>query len=294
MIHRTLMATTWAIALALVALPVVALVNGWIGTERWPLRTLRVTDGLERVDTARLREVVAPHAAAGFFAVKLDRAQAEVARLPWVEHAEVRKLWPDVLEVRIVEHRPFARWGEDRLLSEQGRLFPVEGIEVPGGLPLLHGPDARVADVVELYNQSRELFASGGFTVERLVLDRRDSWSLALDSGIEVTIGSQEARLRLQRFARVLPQLLAGSELPLQRADLRYTNGFALEWGQVPGPGTGDPGPGASAAAGVAAAPLALASTPHRTTSPLFRVPGPGSRVPPTAIPPLSPASSNT
>ena len=270
MIHRALMVTTWALAVALVALPVVALVNGWIGAERWPLRTLRVTDGLERVDTARLREVVAPHAAAGFFAVRLDRAQAEVARLPWVERAEVRKLWPDVLEVRIVEHRPFARWGQDRLLSEQGRLFPVEGIEVPAGLPLLHGPDARAPDVVALYNQSREMFAAGGFAIERLVLDRRDSWSLTLHGDIEVTIGSQEARLRLQRFARVLPQLLARSELPLVRADLRYTNGFALEWAQ--------PAAGVSAATAAAAPRLALAGTAHVATPPLFRIPGPASR----------------
>ncbi|HLT45145.1 MAG TPA: cell division protein FtsQ/DivIB [Luteimonas sp.] len=285
MIHRALLVTTWALAIALVVLPVVALVNGWIGAERWPLRTLRVTDGLERVDSARLREVLVPHASAGFFAIRLDRAQAEVAKLPWVERAEVRKLWPDVLEVRIVEHRPFARWGEDRLLSEQGRLFPVEGIEVPEGLPLLHGPDARVPDVVALYNQSREMFAPGGFVVAQLELDRRDSWSLSLANGIDVTVGSQEARLRLQRFARVLPQLLAGSEVPLLRADLRYTNGFALEWSEQAGPGIRDPEPGASAATAAASAHLALASASHLTMPPLFRVPGPGSRVPLPSFP---------
>ncbi|MDH5833022.1 cell division protein FtsQ/DivIB [Luteimonas sp. M1R5S59] len=228
--RRTLQVVAWALAIALVALPVVALVNGWIGAERWPLRTLRVTDGLERVDPERLREVLLPHASSGFFAVRLDHAQAAVARLPWVEHAEVRKLWPDVLEVRIVEHRPFARWGSERLLSEQGRLFPVAGIDVPAGLPELQGPDARVPDVVALYNEARELFVPGGFAVAKLALDRRDSWSLTLDNGVEVTVGSQEARLRLQRFARVLPQLLTRAPQPLRRADLRYTNGFALEW----------------------------------------------------------------
>src|SRR5690606_28136987 len=208
-LRRTLQVGTWAIAIALVALPVVAVLNGWIGAERWPLRTLRVTDGLERVDTARLRETLLPYAASGFFAVKLDQARAAIARLPWVEHAEVRKRWPDVLEVRIVEHRPFARWGDDRLLSEQGRLFPVAGIEVPAGLPQLSAADARVPDVVALYNESREMFAPGGYSVERLALDSRDSWSLTLDNGVEVVVGSQEARLRLKRFARVLPQLLS-------------------------------------------------------------------------------------
>jgi len=267
-LRRILQVGAWALALAVVALPVVALVNGWIGAERWPLRTLRVTEGLERVDVARLRQVVAPHAASGFFAIRLDQVQADVARLPWVERVEVRKLWPDVLEVRISEHRPFARWGADRLLSEQGRLFPVEGIEVPEGLPELDGPDARVADVVALYNQAREMFVPGGLSVRRLVLDRRDSWSLVLDNGIEVTIGKQEARLRLQRFARVLPQLLARSAQVLRRADLRYTNGFALEWGE-PGPAGGDAGGGG-----------ALASLTRHDAPPGLRSPlvNPGSR----------------
>ena len=232
-VRRALQVSAWALALAVVALPVVAIVNGWIGADRWPLRTLRVNDDLQRVDNARLRETLLPYASSGFFAVRLDEAQAAVAKLPWVERAEVRKLWPDVLEVRIIEHRPFARWGQDRLLSEQGRLFPAAGIEVPAGLPLLHGPDARVADVVALYNETREVFGGGGYTIRQLVLDERDSWSLTLGNGIDVVVGSQEARLRLKRFARMLPHLLARNPRLLERADLRYTNGFALTWGQA-------------------------------------------------------------
>jgi cell division protein FtsQ len=220
----------WTLALALVALPVVAAVNGWIGAGHWPLRTLRVQGELQRVDPALLRTTVLPFAAKGFFAVHLGDAQAAVAQLPWVERAEVRKRWPDVLEVTIVEHRPFARWGKDRLLSQHGRLFPLQGAPVPNGLPLLDGPDSRVADVVALYNQSSELFSPSGIGVRAVTLDRRGSWSLALSSGTQVVIGHSEARLRLARFARLLPQLLSQKQLPLVRADLRYTNGFALSW----------------------------------------------------------------
>ncbi|CAN5641885.1 cell division protein FtsQ/DivIB [soil metagenome] len=224
----------WALALALIALPVVAVVNGWIGAERWPLRTLRINDDLQRVDARQVRETVLPYASRGFFAVRLGDAQATVARLPWVERAEVRKRWPDVIEVRIVEHRPFARWGEDRLLSEQGRLFPVVGIELVQTLPHLHGPDAQVAEVVALYNESRALLAPIGYDVRALQLDGRGSWTLVLSNGTEVVIGSQEARLRLGRFARLLPQLMTGQALPMRRADLRYTNGFSVSWAEQP------------------------------------------------------------
>ncbi len=236
----------WVIAVALVALPVVAVLEGWIGADRWPLRTLRVAGTLERVDEQQLRAAVLPHARKGFFAIRLEDAQAAVAKLPWVERAEVRKRWPDVVEVRIVEHRPFARWGDDQLLSEDGDLFPVAGVDVPARLPRfdVDAPAARTADVVALYNQSSEMFASEGVRVREVSLDRRGSWSLLLSNGTRVVIGSQEARLRLARFARLMPTLLAQNPLPLARADLRYTNGFALTWGDEPGIGNGEPGIG--------------------------------------------------
>lgn len=223
----------WLLALSLVALPVVAVVNGWIGTERWPLKTLRLQNELQRVDARQVQAALLPHAQRGFFAIRLDQAQAAVARLPWVEQAVVEKHWPDVLEVRIVEYRPYALWGKDRLLSEEGKVFPRDG-EVPAGqLPQLSGPDARARDVIALYKDSRDLFRAEQLQVESLALDERGSWTLKLSDGSEVVVGSSEARLRLQRFARLLPKVLAQSTQRLQRADLRYTNGFALIWSQA-------------------------------------------------------------
>jgi cell division protein FtsQ len=221
----------WLLAIGLVALPVVAVLNGWVGAERWPLSTLRVNGEFKRVPAEQLREAVLPYAQSGFFAVKLQDAQDAVERLPWVQAAKVSKHWPDVLQIDVVEHKPFARWGEDRLLSEQGELFAVpRGLEdVP--LPELDGPDTQTAEVVALYNESRALFAPVGMDVQRLAMDPRGSWSLALDNGIEVVIGRTDARSRLQRFVRVLPQL-ANQDMPIERADLRYTNGFTLSWGK--------------------------------------------------------------
>lgn len=223
----------WLIAIALVALPVAAVVNGWVAGDRWPLRKLRVTGQFERVDPQQLRATVMPYAKDGFFAVRLEDAQSAVAKLPWVERAEVRKRWPDILEIRIVEHVPFARWGSDKLLSEHGRLFPVKsvrGAPLPTNLPQLGGDSARVADVVALYNESRELLSPGGIDVRGLALDERGSWSLTLAGGTEVVIGRSDAKARLTRFSRLLPRLLAQQQRPLARADLRYTNGFALSW----------------------------------------------------------------
>ncbi len=223
----------WLLAIALVALPVVAVLNGWVGAERWPLAKLRVHGEFKRVPGEELQKALLPYARAGYFAVKLQDAQYAVEQLPWVDSAQVRKQWPDVLEVSIVEHKPFARWGKDRLLSEQGRLFATpHGLE-NAPLPELDGPDSKTAEVVELYNDSRTLFAPAGGDVRALAMDARGSWSLALDNGTEVIVGRDDARSRLGRFVRVLPQLTR-TQVPIVRADLRYTNGFTLSWGTPP------------------------------------------------------------
>jgi len=212
---------TWLLALALIALPVAAVVNGWVGSERWPLRTLRIQPAqgqatLERADLAQLRQTLTPFAERGYFAISLEGAQRALLEVPWVESVRLRKYWPDSLEVEITEHRPFARWGEDQVLSEQGKLFSTEHVPLPDGLPLLYGPESQAAEVVRLYIQTRALFAPEGIEVESLSLDARGSWRFSL--------------CRLRRFARMLPGLLAQSPHPLQRADLRYSNGFALLW----------------------------------------------------------------
>ncbi|TZF89505.1 cell division protein FtsQ/DivIB [Cognatilysobacter lacus] len=226
----------WLIAVALVALPVVAVLRGWIGADRWPLTHLRATGRFERVDPSLVQRALLPYAKHGYFAVDLKAAQAAVAQLPWVDRAQVRKRWPDVLEVSITEHRPFARWGQGRLLSDKGRLFDARGAKVPAGLPQFDGPETQAADVVELYQQSRTLFAPVGMNVQAVAVDPRGSWSLTLFDrahggfATQVIVGRSEARARIGRFVRLLPQLMVNPERHIERADLRYTNGFALTW----------------------------------------------------------------
>jgi len=251
----------WLLALAMVTLPVVAVLNGWVGAGHWPLTRLRANGAFERVDPALLRRTLLPYAQRGFFAVDLEAAQAAVAALPWVEHAEVSKHWPDVLEVRVVEHRPFARWGNDRLLSDRGRLFAARGVRVPANLPLFDGPATRAADVVALYNDSRALFEPLGLGVRAVRVDARGSWTLALGNGTDVVVGRNEAHARMARFVRLLPQLLAQPGQRLARADLRYTNGFALVWAKLPA-NTNPPAPTPAPTSAPARAPLPAAVDP--------------------------------
>lgn len=229
----------WTLAIALVALPVAAVLNGWIAGDRWPMRRLDVTGPFQRVSADQVRVAVLPQIENGFFAIRMEPIRNAVGALPWVERVEVRKRWPDQLVISLTEHRPFARWGHDQLLSEHGRLFAAPGSPDLQGLPEFDGPPERVSDVIALYNQAQPLFVGTGQRVQGVAISDRGSWTLRLRDGTEVIVGRSDPQARLGRFAHLLSKLIAGRPgQALLRADLRYTNGFSLTWQPLSTPAT--------------------------------------------------------
>jgi cell division protein FtsQ len=222
--------TAWTLAIALLVLPVAAVLNGWIGGERWPMRNLRVSGEFNLVSDQQVRETVLPYVSRGYFAVDLELVRQKITALPWVKRVDVRKRWPDRLEVVVSEYKPLARWGDKNLLSENGEIFAIPK-NAKFKLPLFIGPDANATEVMSFYSYAKPLFLGMGLQVNTIEMSARGSWNLILSDGLEIEVGRGEPQQRLARFARLMPQILRNNEAQqLARADLRYTNGFALSW----------------------------------------------------------------
>ncbi len=231
----------WLFALTVVTLPVVAVLNGWFASERWPLGQLRVSAEFQRVSAEQVQAAARPHLDRGFFAVDLEGVRASLAALPWVEQVAVRKLWPDTLEIALVEHRALARWGESRLLSDRGVLFEVPDLETLQGLPRFEAADSQIDEVMQMYARTQPLLTLVGDAPQHLQLSPRGAWTLLLGSGTELVLGRSQPLPRLERFVAALPELKRAEARPLLRADLRYANGFALLWAEPPALEAGTP-----------------------------------------------------
>ncbi len=224
----------WLLALALVALPLVGVMQGWFAVGRWPLRQLRIDGPFHHVSAAQVRAAVRPHVAPGFFAVPLDQVRDAVERLPWVAVVDVRKRWPDVLEIRLRERSPAAIWQGGELVDVEGRLFAVPPGSAPDGLPRFAGPRTRVREVLDFYNETKPQLAPFEMRIAAVQMSRRGGWSIRLADGIEIVLGSEDARARLSRFLAVQGPLAAAASARMLRADLRYANGFAVAWQPLP------------------------------------------------------------
>ncbi|MBS0515475.1 MAG: cell division protein FtsQ/DivIB [Proteobacteria bacterium] len=228
----------WVIALSLIGLPVVGVLNGWFAQERWPIRNLQVEAEFNHVGAEQIRAVTKNYLGTGFFAIKLDDVRSAVAALPWVERVEVRKRWPDTLEMRVLEQQPFARWGDKQLVGRNGVLFSAPGTETIQGLPQLSGPDAALADVIDFYQKTLTTLSGSGLALAGVSLSARGSWAINLVDGSEILLGQRDIDEHLRRFLDVFPRLAAGRGTNVfARADLRYANGFAIRWlAAAPGP----------------------------------------------------------
>ncbi len=258
--HFALRSAAWVLTLALVALPVVGVMQGWFAADRWPLRQLRIDGAFEHVSTAQVQAAVRPHARSGFFAVRLGAVRAAVEKLPWVESVDVRKRWPDVLEVRLRERSAAAVWLGAELVDAEGAIFAVPPGTVPSGLPRFAGPRPRVREVLDFYREVEPQLAEHQMRLAAVQMSRRGGWLLRLTDGTELVLGSEDARPRLARFLAVHAPL-GDPAARMARVDLRYANGFAVAWQAVPVNPEAAPVPG-PAATGSPAAPVPIQPGP--------------------------------
>ncbi|MEP9371809.1 cell division protein FtsQ/DivIB [Mesorhizobium sp. KR1-2] len=118
-----------------------------------------------------------------------DKARERIAELPWVEVASVRKVYPDTLEVKIEERKPFAVWqrGNELFVVERdGRVIApfTGGRHVALPLVVGYGAAGNAADFLAKMRRYPELASRVKGYIR--VSERR--WDLWLENGITVKL----------------------------------------------------------------------------------------------------------
>ncbi len=231
----------------------VALALAWTGGKQlvessaYPIRTISIEGNLTHVGRSQIVAALQGHLTGTFFSMDIASVQAYFQSIPWVRKAEVRRSWPDRLQVRLEEHVALARWGQPedgRLVNSHGEAFDGSSDEA---LPVFAGPSGTEAEVARRYAMFRQMLAPLRLEPSIVMLSPRYSWQLRLSNGLAIQIGRDADKDgiadRLRRFVSVYPETLGSLDRKFDYVDLRYPNGFAL---RVPGIGELPPTPNKS------------------------------------------------
>jgi len=203
---------------------------GIVGGEWWQIQWLEVSGSFQRVSPEMVRSVLAPALGRGYFSLDMQELSVAVASLPWVADIEIRRRWPDTLEVIVIEHQPVAYWRDASVISQRGEVFPLQVPVLIQGLPRLFGPEGQKDTVVTLWQEVQGRLDEVALIVSEFHVSDRGAVWLQLNNGMRVDLGREQLMHRTRRFVAAMPQLrTAQGELPL-RVDMRYSNGFAVEW----------------------------------------------------------------
>jgi cell division protein FtsQ len=198
-----------------------------------PLRVVHIEGELRYLQLPVLERAVGPEVNGSFFGVNLERVREAAVALAWIERAEARRVWPDRLHLRVDEQLPLALWGTDSLVNRRGEVFTPEDGRRPPGLARLDGPEGSATRVSEEFRSLRPRLQALGLEVSRLRLDARGAWTLELEKGPLVHLGSRELAARIGRFLRLYPRLMASGAGRMEIVDMRYANGLAIRWRPV-------------------------------------------------------------
>ena len=194
-------------------------------SEAFALREVRVIGNVAHVTRDQVDAVVSGELRGNFFTADLLAARDAFEKLPWVRRVDVRRRWPDRLEIEVQEHRAFARWGDEALVNNFGEVF--EGASNLR-LPTMSGPESSSAEVFAQFKEFERTLSPLSRKIEDIQLSERRAWRLRLDNGIVIELGREGMVERLARFVAVYGRSVATLENAAGYIDLRYANGFSV------------------------------------------------------------------
>jgi cell division protein FtsQ len=209
----------------------------WLARQpTFAIRTITVEGDVARNSVSTIRANAVSKIAGNFLTMDLAAVRRAFESVPWVRLAVVRRVWPNRLRVRLEEHEPVAIWGSEsgseKLVNSFGEVFEANVGDVEDdALPTLSGPNGSSAHVLAMLGRVDAGLAPLGARVESLAYSGRGSWQATLDSGAVVELGrgsDDDVLARAARFVATVEQVTSRYQRPLQYADLRHHDGYAV------------------------------------------------------------------
>ena len=195
-----------------------------------PITLINISGDLKRVPIQSIENHTNNLLKKGFLSFNAFEIKKKIESLDWVESAEIIRVWPNKIDIRIMEESLLGTWNDDLILNSSGKLYVVDQRSVPENVPRLYGPKGSEKDSMNLFIKINNLLTGRGLYLETLTLDARGSWSFTIKPKIEIRLGKEEIDQRLERLYLMLDQDLLANMNQISYIDLRYSEGLAISW----------------------------------------------------------------
>jgi len=173
-----------------------------------------------------------------YFTADLEKIENALVRLPGVYQAAVRRHWPDSLEISITEAGAIALWYATNGSASEGQdyvnLPPDSTMTLQ---PVLRSPTADRHTVIDAFLYLVSSLSPFGLEVKSLSVNEVGDWVVVLQSvtlqipvELEIVVGKGDPVRKVDQFVAVFDSVLQDRLPDIERVDMRYDSGFAVQW----------------------------------------------------------------
>ena len=198
-------------------------------SEFMPIEKIRISGEFKHLDSTQIERQLEPFLGAGFFSVDIKQIHQVLHNQAWISQVSVRRVWPNMLSISLVEKKAFARWDDQHLLSAQGEVFEADPAAF-AQLPLINGYTGQSRKILQRYLTLKHQFAQQGIQLSELREDGKVATRLLLDKQLAVSLGSDDNAEKVRHMLAVYQRQIRARAEHIEHIDFRYSNGFAISW----------------------------------------------------------------
>ena len=205
---------------------------------RFTIERIHIHGNSARVDAQTVERTAWLALIGNYFTADLEEIENALVHLPGVYQAAVRRHWPDTLEISITEAGAIALWyatdGSALESRDYVNLPPDSNITLQ---PVLRSSTADRHTVIDAFLDLVSSLALLDLEVKKLSIDEAGNWVVVLQSAsleipveLEIVVGRGNPVRKVDQFVAVFDSVLQDRLPDIERVDMRYDSGFAVQW----------------------------------------------------------------
>ena len=82
-----------------------------INSVRSPIKYVRTEGVFQYLSKDEIKTALQPLVMTSFFDADMQAIHQAVSELAWVDTVSVKRVWPDAIDIKVREKKPYVRWG---------------------------------------------------------------------------------------------------------------------------------------------------------------------------------------
>lgn len=202
------------------------------GADWLPIKFVRIEGAFQYIEKDTIKKVLIEQVNKGLYNADIHQIQQSVKHLEWINDVNVKRVWPDAIDIKIVEQTPVVRWGDKELLNQSGEIFKPNNINLFSDLPKIIGPSGKEKYLLAVMEKLEFSLKKKSMALDEIHIDDRRAWKVVLQNKMQLKLGRNDPLNKLERFLNTVMLLGEEQVSKVSIADLRYPNGYAIAWKQ--------------------------------------------------------------